>query len=88
MARPFWDEDVSWQDEGLCRAMDPEIFFSTEEEAREDRVAREDRAKDICARCPVLAQCREFALSTREPYGVWGGMTEGERRRTTERQTG
>ena len=88
MARPIWDEDVSWQETGLCRDMDPEIFFSTEEEPREDRIARERRAKDICAQCPALAMCREFALSTREPYGVWGGMTEGERRRHTERQVG
>lgn len=88
MARPIWDEDVAWQDQGLCRSMDPEIWFSTEDESREDRIAREARAKEICHRCPVMLACREFALSTREPYGVWGGMTEGERRRTLERRVG
>jgi len=36
-------------------------------------------AKAICAACPVLAQCREHALKTREPYGVWGGMSEEDR---------
>lgn len=88
MARPVWDEEVVWQDEGLCRTTDPEVWFSTEDEAREDRVAREMRAKRICETCPVLARCREFALTTREPYGVWGGLTEGERRRILERRAG
>ena len=88
MARPVWEDDVAWQDRGLCRTMDPEIWFSIEEEPREDRIAREQRAKEICHACPVMAACRSFALTTKEPYGVWGGMTEGERRRTIERQAG
>ena len=40
---------------------------------------RDERAKQVCATCPVLQQCREHALAAREPYGVWGGMTEDER---------
>lgn len=68
--------------------MDPEIWFSTEDESRDERIAREARAKQICEMCPVLAACREFALTTREPYGVWGGLTEGERRRVIERRAG
>ena len=36
-------------------------------------------AKEICLACPVLQQCRSHALAVREPYGVWGGLTEDER---------
>ena len=49
-------------------------------ERREDREDRERRAKAICAQCSVLEECREFALRIREPHGIWGGMTESERR--------
>ena len=40
---------------------------------------REAAAKQVCARCPVVDPCRAHALSVREPYGVWGGMSEAER---------
>ncbi|WP_424556268.1 WhiB family transcriptional regulator [Streptacidiphilus pinicola] len=40
---------------------------------------REDAAKRVCAGCPVLDECRTYALEAREPYGVWGGMSEDER---------
>ena len=40
---------------------------------------RDAAAKAMCLRCPVLQQCREHALRVREPYGVWGAMTEEER---------
>ena len=43
------------------------------------RRERDAAAKATCAACPVLEQCRRHALSVREPYGVWGGMTEDER---------
>ena len=50
------------------------------------RRRRDERAKAICQDCPVLDECRDHALSTREPYGVWGGMSEEERRAYYERQ--
>lgn len=68
-----------WQHEGLCRSVSPEIFFHPEGERGSARRRREERAKDVCASCPVLMQCRDHALAAREPYGVWGGMTEEER---------
>ena len=40
---------------------------------------REQRAKEMCRRCPVIEQCRSHALEVREPYGVWGGLSESER---------
>lgn len=71
----LWD----WQLEAVCRNMDTSVFYHPDGErgvARERRVAQ---AKAICATCPVLVQCREHALTVREPYGVWGGLSEEER---------
>jgi WhiB family redox-sensing transcriptional regulator len=42
-------------------------------------VRREVAAKTICGRCPVIAECAAHALAVREPYGVWGGMSEDDR---------
>lgn len=72
-----WD----WQKEGLCRGRDSAVFFHPDNERGAARAAREDRAKELCFRCPVLMRCREHALAVQEPYGVWGGMGEDERRR-------
>jgi WhiB family redox-sensing transcriptional regulator len=55
------------------------VFFHPEGERGPARRRRDDAAKAVCATCPVLRQCREHALTVREPYGVWGGMTEQER---------
>ena len=49
-------------------------------ESAADRHAREEEAKRICTHCVVQAQCLEYALSTRETYGIWGGLTEIERK--------
>jgi WhiB family redox-sensing transcriptional regulator len=38
------------------------------------------KAKQICVRCPVIVECRHHALTVQEPYGIWGGLDEGERR--------
>jgi WhiB family transcriptional regulator, redox-sensing transcriptional regulator len=65
---------VNWRQRSACRGLDPEIFFpATDEEAEE--------AKAICAVCPVRQMCLEHALAAREREGVWGGLTERERRR-------
>ncbi len=68
-----------WQYKGLCREADPEIFFHPEGERGGTRRRRDEAAKAICARCPVIMECRTHALSVQEPYGVWGGLTEDER---------
>lgn len=68
-----------WQYQGLCRDTDPELFFHPEGERGGTRRRRDQAAKEICARCPVIEQCREHALAVREPYGVWGGLSEDER---------
>jgi len=55
------------------------VFFHPENERGLTRSGRERKAKQICARCPVLEQCRQHALTVHERYGVWGGLTETER---------
>ena len=81
VSRPTWEEDVSWQQDALCRGADVNLFFTPSHlEHKEEREEREDRAKAICAGCPVRNPCLSFALRTREPHGVWGGMNEIERR--------
>mgnify|MGYP002631127757 FL=1 len=71
----FWD----WQLHSACRGLDSDIFYHPDGERGSDRERRVATAKAICAACPVLAQCRDHALKAREPYGVWGGMSEEDR---------
>lgn len=78
----LWD----WQLRGLCRGKDSSLFFHPEGERGAARAAREQSAKEICLNCPVQKQCSEHALRVREPYGVWGGMTEEEREAHYQRQ--
>jgi len=73
---------ADWQLEGMCRGSQSHLFFSPVAfERKEDRERREARAKAICEVCPVLEPCAEYALTLSEAYGIWGGMTENERRR-------
>ncbi|VEG27506.1 WhiB family transcriptional regulator [Actinomyces howellii] len=69
-----------WQYRGACMGMDSTTFFHPEGERGSARRRRDEGAKAVCRTCEVLEICREHALSTHEPYGVWGGMTEEERR--------
>jgi WhiB family redox-sensing transcriptional regulator len=71
-----WD----WQMEGSCRGADSSTFFHPHGERGPARARREANAKAICRACPVLEQCRTHALTVREPYGIWGGLGEVERR--------
>jgi WhiB family redox-sensing transcriptional regulator len=71
----FWD----WQLKGACRGEDPAVFFHPEGERGPSRVARETAAKAVCATCPVIASCAAHAIAVREPYGVWGGLSEEDR---------
>lgn len=68
-----------WQYDGACRQVDSAQFFHPEGERGASRRRRVAAAKAICAECPVIQQCREHALRVREPYGVWGGLSEDER---------
>jgi WhiB family redox-sensing transcriptional regulator len=78
----LWD----WQLRGLCRGKDSSLFFHPEGERGAARSSRETAAKEICLNCPVQIPCADHALTVREPYGVWGGMTEEEREEHHARQ--
>lgn len=71
-----WD----WQRHGACRGMDVEGFFHPDGERGSARRARDEHAKEVCARCPVIDPCRRWAHRVQEPFGVWGGESEDERR--------
>ena len=71
----LWD----WQMNGACRGQDPSVFFHPDGERGPAREAREAVAKAICFDCPVRVQCASHSLAVREPYGVWGGLSEDER---------
>lgn len=78
----IWD----WQLQAACRDRPADVFFHTENERGAAREARDAAAKSICAGCPVIRDCASHALRVREPYGVWGGMTEEERDELYERR--
>ncbi|WP_331722919.1 WhiB family transcriptional regulator [Nocardia sp. NBC_00511] len=76
----YCDTDgVSWQSLGSCKGLDSTLFFHPDGERGRARSTRERSAKKICRECPVLSQCRAYALSTKQTYGIWGGMSEQER---------
>jgi WhiB family transcriptional regulator, redox-sensing transcriptional regulator len=66
----MWNED--WSSKALCNETRPDVLFV--------RGAAQNRAKQMCAGCPVKAECLAEALDNRIEWGVWGGMTERERR--------
>ena len=63
-----------WQERALCSQTDPEAFFP-------EKGGSTREAKRICSRCEVRADCLEYALRHGEKFGIWGGMSERERRR-------
>jgi len=72
-------EDWEWQMRGSCRGLDSATFFHPENERGPSRARRERAAKQVCSGCPVVTACLNWALQTREPYGIWGGMSTEER---------
>lgn len=71
-------DERPWAAYGSCRGADPDLFFPGED-------SRPDEGLKICSGCPVRAECLDWALETRIPYGIWGGMTERARRRLLRR---
>jgi WhiB family transcriptional regulator, redox-sensing transcriptional regulator len=72
-----------WRTRAACRDENPELFFPVGTSG--PAVAQIGRAKVVCARCLVRVDCLDWALSTRQSVGVWGGLAEDERR--TRRRT-
>jgi len=71
-------EDQGWQEKALCAETDPEAFFP-------EKGGSTREAKKICTGCEVRAECLEYALSNDERFGIWGGLSERERRRLRRR---
>jgi WhiB family redox-sensing transcriptional regulator len=84
---PHRPHERTWKERAACRGPESFVFFPPpHSERRDEREARETKAKQICAQCPVRAPCLEFALSVKEQHGIWGGLTESERRHLLEGQ--
>jgi WhiB family transcriptional regulator, redox-sensing transcriptional regulator len=66
--------DPEWQERALCAQTDPEAFYP-------ERGGSTREAKRICSGCHVRAECLQYALDHDERFGVWGGLSERERRR-------
>ncbi|NBO45627.1 MAG: WhiB family transcriptional regulator [Actinobacteria bacterium] len=65
---------LQWQSEALCAQTDPEAFFP-------EKGGSTREAKRVCSACSVRVECLEYALATDERFGIWGGLSERERRR-------
>jgi WhiB family redox-sensing transcriptional regulator len=72
------DEALAWQTDSLCAQTDPEAFFPEKGGSTRD-------AKKICTSCEVRAQCLDYALQNDERFGIWGGLSERERRKLRKR---
>lgn len=72
-----WDGDdglLAWQDQALCAQTDPEAFFP-------EKGGSTREAKRVCQSCDVRGECLAYALAHDERFGIWGGMSERERRK-------
>jgi len=72
------DNSLAWQADSLCAQTDPEAFFPEKGGSTRD-------AKKICSSCEVKSQCLEYALGNDERFGIWGGLSERERRKLRKR---
>lgn len=72
------DAELAWQERALCAQTDPEAFFP-------EKGGSTREAKKVCTRCEVRAECLEYALAHDERFGIWGGLSERERRKLKKR---
>ncbi len=72
-------EERTWQKQANCMGVDPDLFFP-------ERGASTREAKEVCRGCVVREDCLEYALANGEKFGIWGGMSERERRRIRRRR--
>jgi WhiB family redox-sensing transcriptional regulator len=70
--------EPSWQEHALCAQTDPEAFFP-------EKGGSTREAKRVCLSCDVRSECLEYALAHDERFGIWGGLSERERRRLKRR---
>ena len=71
-------EESGWQERALCAQTDPEAFFP-------EKGGSTREAKRVCLTCEVRDQCLEYALANDERFGIWGGLSERERRKLKKR---
>lgn len=74
------EEPDGWRLEAACKDMGPDAFFPDQGRATSE-------GKRTCMRCLVRVQCLEYAIEAREPYGIWGGLNEKERRKLRRERT-
>jgi WhiB family redox-sensing transcriptional regulator len=72
------DEEGDWQERALCKETDPEAFFP-------EKGGSTAQAKQVCLACPVRSECLDYALRNNERFGIWGGLSERERRKIQRR---
>lgn len=72
------DSELSWQERSLCAQTDPEAFFP-------EKGGSTREAKKVCTGCDVRKECLEYALEHDERFGIWGGLSERERRKLKKR---
>ncbi|MCF2532077.1 WhiB family transcriptional regulator [Yinghuangia soli] len=72
------DDSMTWMAAAACRGSDPAMFQDTDA-APQDGDSGHAAALRVCAACPVRARCLDWALSTRQPQGIWGGRTTADR---------
>ena len=70
--------EETWRDHALCRDTDPELFFPVGTTGT--ALTSIDHAKRVCNECTVAGDCLDFALETNQDSGIWGGLSEEERR--------
>jgi len=81
--------EPTWRAEAACQGSTAAAFYPPNTtETRDQRLRRESAARELCGRCTVREACLEYALYVQEPYGIWGGMNELERRRLLRRRNG
>lgn len=72
---------LTWRERAACRGPQSAMFFPpARSERKQEKLDRERRAKAICDGCGVQSDCLAYALTIREPHGIWGGLNEAERR--------
>lgn len=69
---------MDWRHRAICREEDPELFFPIG--TKGPALLQLEQAKAVCRRCPVMTQCLQWALENGEEGGVWGSLSEDERR--------
>jgi WhiB family redox-sensing transcriptional regulator len=76
---------MDWRHHAACRDEDPELFFPIGNSG--PALVQIEEAKLVCQRCPVLEPCLQWALESGQDAGVWGGLSEDERRELKRRTT-